>query len=84
MRRVLKWDVRVDDQAHPIGGGPVVLVACQRQPDVVQVWTLEDPEPAPPRMARVYGTGHHVPPNTWHLGSAVTGVLVWHLFGDRP
>lgn len=28
-RRVLKWQIPVDDQHHPIGPGPVVLVTVQ-------------------------------------------------------
>lgn len=84
MKHVLKWSVPVDDNDHPIGGGKVVMVACQAGPDVVQVWTEEwrgvDPLP---RRARVYGTGQPVPLHDEHLGSVVTagGRLVWHVYG---
>ena len=86
-RRVLKWDVPVDDREHEIGGGRVRLVACQHSHDIVQVWTEEPEHPGfgrttPPRMARVFGTGHPLPEAANHLGSVVTagGSLVWHLY----
>lgn len=81
--RVLKWNVPVDDKDHPIGAGPVVLVACQDGPEVVQVWTVEDEGPCDRRRARVYGTGQAVPPDDLHIGSTVAarGALVWHVFG---
>jgi hypothetical protein len=87
VKHVLKWSVPVDDKDHPIGGGKVVLVACQSSADVVQVWTEEwvgvDPLV---RRARVYGTGQPVPVHDEHVGSALTasGHLVWHVFGGRP
>lgn len=91
-KRVLKWDVPVDDHDHPIGSGRVVHVACQGTPYVVQVWT-EEPVPGDrasgtrtePRRVRVYGTGQEIPDYDEHLGSVVTYVngtpLVWHCFG---
>jgi hypothetical protein len=82
-RRVLKWNVPVDDQWHEIGSGPVVLVACQSSVDTVQVWTDEpDSENIKMRSVRVYGTGHEVPLFDEHLGSVITamGALVWHAF----
>ena len=84
-RRVLKWDVRVDDRAHPIGSGPVAHVACQSSANVVQVWTDEpDAEQVTIRSARVYGTGQPVPDGDEHLGSTLTedGFLVWHVFAS--
>ena len=86
MRRVLKWDVPVDDRDHPIGSGPVVHVGCQHGPAVVQVWTDEpDSESVRYRSARVYGTGHEVPLGDSHIGSVIEGPLVWHVFAStRP
>ena len=81
-RKVLKWDVPVDDQLHEIGSGPVVLVACQHSVDVVSVWTDEDSENIQMRAAQVYGTGHPVPLFDEHLGSVIPHqALVWHVFG---
>jgi hypothetical protein len=82
--RVLKWDVPVDDEYHPIGAGQVALVAIQHNPNVVNVWTVEDARDAKPdlRPARVYGTGQPVDLPE-HLGSVLAfgGSLVWHVFG---
>lgn len=80
--RVLKWDVPLDDQTHSIGTGPVVLVAAQHSVDVVQVWTVEHGEPSPSRPVRGFGTGQPVPPGyRTHVGSAIAGPFVWHIFG---
>jgi hypothetical protein len=83
VKAVLKWHVPVDDRAHPVGHGPVVLVACQWTPDVVTVWTLDGDVPVrASRTVQVYGTGQPVPDGATHLGSTLTadGALVWHLF----
>lgn len=88
MKRVLKWDVPVDDKDHPIGTGKVVMVHCQWSPATVQVWTEEDDDPkveSPKvRRARVYGTGHQIPDRDVHIGSAVSNntALVWHVYGS--
>lgn len=83
MRRVLKWDVPVDDQDHPVGSGKVLKVDCQFGPEVVQVWTDEpNDQDVVIRGARVFGTGMEIPEGWEHLGSVVTaqGQLVWHVF----
>ena len=79
MKRVLKWNVPVDDREHPIGAGPVMHVACQSTIDVVQVWTLEDDHVREVVAARVFATGQPLPEGVGadhHLGS----VLIWHVF----
>ena len=83
-RGVLKWNVRVDDTTHRIGAGPVVMVACQYDPGVVQVWTDEaDVDHVRDRLARVYGTGQPIPAAAVHIGSVMTaGSLVWHVFAS--
>lgn len=81
-RRVLKWQVAGDVAERPIGTGRVVLVAMQGS--ILCVWTEEDgePDPAPRRVACVFGTGHPVPPAyTEHIGSVVDGMFVWHVYG---
>lgn len=88
MRRVLRWDVPVDDAPHLIGGGQVVHVACKEGPDVVSVWTDEvtdgDDPSAPPlipkRYAKVYGTGWTVDWYAAHVGSVLCGAFVWHVY----
>lgn len=83
IRRILKWDVPVDDRDHPIGSGPVTLVACQRGADIVQVWTDEsDHNNVQLRSARIYGTGQPVPAGDQHIGSVIAGPLVWHAFAS--
>lgn len=81
-KRVLKWEVPVDDETHEISGGPVVHVACQHTADVVMVWTEESDLTLAPRTVRVFGTGHPIPKAATHIGSVVTagGALVWHLY----
>jgi hypothetical protein len=84
-RRILKWNVPVDDVGHPIGAGPVVLVGCQVGIDSVQVWTDEtDADTIPVVSARVYATGQPLPAHDEHVGSVVVGLgfgssLVWHV-----
>jgi hypothetical protein len=97
-RRVLRYEVPVDDDWHTIGGGRVVHVdnRPQRFTDLhprLEVWTEEhllDDWPATPaltaeRRVIVVGTGHQIPPAaTQHLGSVLDGPFVWHLFAEQP
>jgi len=82
MHRVLRWDVPVDDGWHEIGAGAVVHVAArahrERPGDLVEVWTLEsspgaglDPSELRKRSVSVFGTGHLLPRDAQHIGSAV-------------
>lgn len=87
-KTVLKWTVPVDDQAHPIGAGKVLLVASQYgDPGEVQVWTEESADIGirPTREATVIGTGQAVPDGHEHIGSVVTmsGALVWHVYAEE-
>ncbi len=82
-KRVLKWNVPVDDRPHPTGAGKVLYVQCQYGPDSVQVWTEESELTAgAERQVQVFGTGHQVPFDAIYLGTAVAmdGALVWHLY----
>lgn len=91
-RRVFRWVVPVNDWAHKIGGGDVVMVDSRGTADVVEVWTIEVVNDKtlvslhPERRAQVYGTGHPVPHDAEHVGSTLTpdGVLVWHVFREKP
>lgn len=80
MQRVLRWAIPVDDQWHDIGAGYVVETSArqsvQRPGDLVEIWTLEDTPDGdtaniPMRSVTVVGTGHPVPENTEHVGTAV-------------
>lgn len=83
--RVLKQSVPVDDRIHPIGGGKVLLTACQNGPGSVQVWTeeSEDRGIVNPRAAIVIGTGMSVPEGFVHIGSAMASSLVWHVYAKE-
>jgi hypothetical protein len=97
-RRILRWEVPVDDQPHKIGGGRVVHVAIRPQriqgrDHRVEVWTDETlasewPEGPDPQTAtvQVFGTGQRLPETTGeHVGAAIEpdGVLVWHVVRVR-
>lgn len=81
MHRVLRWEVPVDDAWHKVGAGAVVHVAAReykRKPgDLVEVWTLEEGPDAGPwaghatRAVTVVGTGHPLPADVYHIGTAV-------------
>lgn len=81
MHRVLRWEVPVDDAWHKIGAGDVVHVAAReykRKPgDLVEVWTLEEGPDAGPwaghatRSVTIVGTGHPLPEDVYHIGTAV-------------
>lgn len=86
--RIYRYEVPVDDKFHDFDlHSPPLYVAC-RQADVVEFWAYHE-EGVPPKLHMsmvVVGTGHDVPPDTWHVGSAIwraSGDLVWHLFGSR-
>ena len=86
MRRVLRWDVLINDTVQEIGGGKVVFVHCR--PDElrpgparrVEVWTEEEiPDgmswkefgDLPMRKVAVFGTAHPISDGLEHIGSAV-------------
>jgi len=81
MRRIIRWDVPVDDTAHefPISG-PIVHVAA-RSPQAVTFWTIESGHDPVHHIFQVVGTGHPYPDHWRHIGTALAldGALVWHL-----
>lgn len=88
VRRVLRYAVPADGAWHDLElAGPIVHVDT-RSADVVELWAdaLVDesyrPVRATVRRFRVFGTGHPVPPEAHHVGTALAagGALVWHLF----
>jgi hypothetical protein len=82
VKRVLKWNVPVDDNPHAIGNGKVVHVAVQGYPDTVQVWTEEAGDVRVTRQVQVFGTGQELRGAHGHIGSCLTGgnALVWHVY----
>lgn len=80
-RRIIRWDVPVDDQAHVFGLSGAIVHVASRSPDVVTLWTIDTGGPTSPRMFQVVGTGHPFPAEWQHIGTALAadGALVWHL-----
>lgn len=87
MKRVLRWDVKINDDEQEIGGGKVVHVDCRPDQYVpgparrVEVWTEEEiPDGMPltefgdllTRTVRVFGTAHPIAEGFGkHIGSAL-------------
>jgi hypothetical protein len=84
---VLLRTARDVDEFHDIGGGKVVLVASQGAHGTVHVWTLEySDEPSRSRSVIATGTGQPIPEDlrAEHIGSAIAGPFVWHVFAQVP
>jgi len=94
-RRVLRWEIPVDDAPHLIGTGAVLHTAMRAarvagRDRSVEVWTVEwlpDEFPEGPdidkRWVQVFGTGHRLPDFVAQdVGSTVDvdDRLVWHVF----
>ena len=64
----------------PAPGTPVLV---GRDPDtgLMALWAEVEPcGEQQERKFRVLGTGHDIPANAQHVGSAIFDPLVWHLF----
>lgn len=78
---IYRYEVPVDDRWHPLQlSGRIVHVDC-RNPRAVEVWALHTDCSPLTRSFRVYGTGHPLPPDVQHRGTAIApgAQLVWHL-----
>ena len=78
---IYRYEIPVDDRWHPLQlSGRIVHVDC-RNMHVVEVWALHTDGPVVTRHFRAYGTGHPLPPDVQHVGTAIApgGQLVWHL-----
>lgn len=92
-RRVLKWQVPINDSPTFVGSGRVVHVDCQNNdPSYVQIWTDEansmnwiERGIGKNRKVQVFGTAQIIPEDAVHLGSVIpVGVkLVWHVYELR-
>jgi hypothetical protein len=73
IKRVYRYEVPVDDGVHMLPAGKVVHVDSRRQADTVEVW-VEFPATGglPDLPVRVFGTGHDVPADAVHLGTALS------------
>jgi hypothetical protein len=83
MRTIYRYVVPVDDQAHFIElTGEIRAVGC-RSPWNVEFWAEHNTEARPvERTFQVFGTGHPLPHQARHVGTAVApgDALVWHLY----
>lgn len=80
---IYRYEVPVDDQWHDFDlSGEVVCVAARQGPEVVEFWARVYSSYAEKRRFRVFGTGHALPEDVSHIGTALVGPLVWHLMED--
>lgn len=81
MRTIHKYYMHpgVDDKLHLTEGWKFLHFAYQAS-DVAAWFELETNNPTIIVDLRIIGTGHEVPENAIHLGTAVGSVFVWHLY----
>lgn len=81
MRRIYKWPLQATIALPWSPGDRVLMVADQG--GTLTLWAeQEDSKPADLRKFEIVGTGWEVPAGREHLGSAVCGDLVWHVYAD--
>jgi hypothetical protein len=82
VRRVYKWPLIEPTTKVPWSPDDrVLLVADQR--GTLTLWAeQEDEREAPVRGFTVVGTGHKAPAGLDHVGSAVCGEFVWHVYAE--
>lgn len=91
IKRVYRYEVPIDDAVHMIPDGKVIHVDTRRVTEV-EVW-IEFPATGglPDLPVQAFGTGHDIPADAVHLGTALTpdwthqggqprGRFVWHLY----
>ena len=84
--KVLRYEVRIDDTAHSVPAGEVVLVHAHRQGlrNRLEVWIQVAEGEIRTQTLRVFGTGQPIPAGWRSLGSCVVGLfVVWHLCGGE-
>lgn len=93
-KRMCRWQIPVDDEAHEIrAGGPVLAVGptealfTHMPAHWVEFWTLESTgtlnsgDAPTPRVFRAFGTGQPIPDGwVWRGTCDRLQGLVWHLF----
>jgi len=85
VKTIFRYQVPVDDNLHTITlTGRILHVACRRM-RIVEFWAMVGDTPAADRHFRVYGTGQQLPEQPLcYLGTALDGLLVWHLIEEFP
>lgn len=79
-RRVLKWEVRVDDLSHVVPGR--FLAAAPLDVAILNIWTEVDDEADSDVMTRyrVFGTGQPLSAGVEHRATVQAPPFVWHLY----
>lgn len=84
MRKIFRYEVPVDGEAHTfdLDGNPLHVEA--RGDDVVEFWAhrYDDRKSGITRAFQVFGTGHPVPDDARWFGTTARtpSGLVWHIF----
>lgn len=82
MRRIYKWPLMPTTQVPWSPGDRVLMIANQN--GTPTLWA-EQEDGAPPSSQRgiaVVGTGFEAPSGLEHIGSAVCGEFVWHVYAE--
>lgn len=81
MRRIYKWTLLPTSKVPWSPGDRVLMVADQR--GTLTLWAeQEDGNTVPYREFVVVGTGFEAPAGLEHVGSAVCGEFVWHVYAE--
>lgn len=83
-RRVLKWNLPIDDEWHAIPG-TLVHAAPGSLVNEVLIWTEcleENGVVSTDGQAEysIFGTGHALPEMAWHLKTVLMDPFVWHVY----
>jgi len=80
IKTIFKYKFANGDDTMQVDGNKVVLVTQQDPDDTYPTVWIEHGENKENFELAVYGTGHAIPPNYEHVGSAVCGTFVWHVY----
>jgi hypothetical protein len=81
-RRMLRWEVPVDDRPHKVRALFPRHVES-RHADVVEFWSDQSGPRYPEISYQVFGTGQPLPPSATWIGTCIPHDrpdLVWHLY----
>lgn len=92
-RRILRIELKVDDQARELPAGKIVHFSDYRKKHItheqnrVEVWVEAHMEGESllagtigTQQVQVFGTGQPIPDGAEHLASSLAGPFVWHLY----
>jgi len=83
MRRIYKWALSASPVTNvPWSPGDRVLLVADQGGHLMLWAEQEDGRPVPSRQFFVVGTGFEAPPGMEHVGSAVVGEFVWHVYAE--